>query len=185
MGFNDKDLCCPKHDQMSFALVNKKKVAKLLSPILQRIFNEPNTNKRNRFFVKDVSLEYPLCKGENQYKVIVGFLDCLAEVEIETMESRENCDKEWTKKELMICPIEAKPSMPNPMETMRQINTYREYIGNSCRLRTDYCLFIVWCPTANQELVEVFSNEHIFLTTVSLDSLSSDPLENNNATQGR
>lgn len=135
-----------------------------------------------------LSLEHPVCKGEGRYKAIVGYLDCFLqfrmrfEIESSAFKIRpRNCDDELHKGKRTlyayanIC-IEAKPSLTNPMETLRQIKTYKEFFNtpphDRSQLLHEITYFLLWCPSVDAKMKALFENDPmISVEDITIDSL--------------
>ncbi len=183
MGFDDPDLKCPAHDQMTFALASPTFCLELIGSVANlsdefvggKLVSDWSANlkggglddfleiKQGRVShdmkvdgTTDISkscvpsVEFPINKGDGQYKVVVGFLDCMAKVptegciSIEYMTSKVDCkyvndrrvdvrsdsrhhQRSFCHRASLLFSIEAKPRIENPMEVMRQLKTYREF----------------------------------------------------------
>ena len=58
--------------------------------------------------------------------------------------------------------VEAKPHIPNPMETMRQLKTYRNFFSGR---------ILLWCPEILPTVAKIFRDQEILVATISLNDL--------------
>lgn len=109
MGFMDRDLGSPVHDEMVVWAMSE--VPKVLMKKYPQIAE---------FSIK---LEHPVFASGSSYsyKQIVGFLDIFISVKKFT-KPMDNCPGLWG--------VEVKPSIPSLGELIRQINTYKAHRGS-------------------------------------------------------
>jgi hypothetical protein len=152
---NDPYLKCPKHDEMSFILADPDCAVVLIRDAEPSL--GPCTMLKTR-------LEFPLTKGEGKYEVIVGFIDALAIIEIPLEEEEIEYNQQGCGKIVSVAKryffIEAKPQIPNPMEVLRQLNTYRKFT-------TKRSNFLLWCPAIQPEVAEIFRQQKILISTLA------------------
>ncbi|MDE2469653.1 MAG: hypothetical protein KGL35_13175 [Bradyrhizobium sp.] len=139
IGFEDEDLRSPEHDQMSFFLAstgNFRAVAEdagiKLNQEAWRTWIPADIWEKGR-----VRLEFPITKGSGQYSTIIGYADAVFGVGYP------------------LILIEAKTSIPNPMETLRQLNTYKEFFRGE---------LILWMPGIDENIASIFRSQRIFVS---------------------
>lgn len=115
----------------------------------------------------DVRLEVPVCKGQGEYKVIIGYADAIVSLDLvlecEKLLTYPDCrgghTTETKAESLTISKtilVDAKPSIPNPMETLRQFNTYREHLADVHHL--------LWCPPCPENVKTIFQQQGIYVS---------------------
>ena len=166
MGFVDEDLKCPAHDAMSFALAGKDFSSRLLMDAVR--FKEKFLWK-----VSKIQLEYPIRKGEGKFSTIVGYAD--ARIGIDLYE--HGSDQARRVNEGIF--IEAKPSLPNPMETLRQIKTYKEIMYQETRTHYNSYgkhsflddgidhIWVLWCPGLSEEVASIFRQQGVRTSNIA------------------
>lgn len=143
LGFEDDDLRSPEHDQMSFFLAdpaNFRKIAEDSGLVLHEFFNSSHIPD-NYWELGKVSLEHPITKGKDQYSTIIGYGDAFYGI------SRPSIL------------IEAKTKLQNPMETLRQINTYRQFFSGPV---------ILWFPGIDEKTASIFRSQGIFVSNFKI-----------------
>lgn len=153
----DPDLKCPEHDRMSFLLADPSTWNRLIECVDIPHYRFVGGEK--------ISLEHPITKGEGAYQVIVGFVDALRVYRITVQDP--GYDVAFQSSVAIF--VEAKPKISNPMEVLRQLNTYRKFSGAS--RSGDKPVFLLWCPTIDEKTRQVFSSQGIFVSSLSVEEL--------------
>lgn len=161
----DPDLKCPEHDKMSFMLAMPETWRKLLRREMM-----PDVPGEAEFWLGKICLEYPITKGSGQYQTVIGFADAKCTVNVEIQDEHSRLFRGWnnetwcgttaTARLSKAVIVEAKPKIANPMETLRQLNTYRNFID---------AIFLLWCPTIEEKTKTVFLSQGIFVSTIPVD----------------
>ena len=103
MGFKDPDLTTPEHDKIILWLYNKNNILTMI----KKIYKSPTILDEDKIY--DIKSEYPVVSNYNNF--IIGFIDVVI------FTSEDNFY------------VEVKPKITSFGETLRQINTYRKYLG--------------------------------------------------------
>jgi hypothetical protein len=170
---NDPDLRCAEHDQMSFLLAAGETIKRLCLDagiaFPNALIEDIETPEVTGIQVESY-LEHPITKGKGEYQVIIGFADALCKIKISGVGVQEfykrNCNTETYKekggfvKEFCLL-IEAKPTIINPMEVLRQLKTYRQFISPNTKL-------LLWCPTITQNVAAIFRGQKIYVSRTKL-----------------
>lgn len=153
LGFKDPDLKCPEHDRMSFAMADPEFM-------MQLCYEAWSTWPKGGPQISEIectliSLEHPIVKGDGQYKIIIGYVDAVAQIGyVETWS-----DGSRGKRSRLIV-VEAKPRLENPMETLRQIKTYREFFESR------EPAFLLWCPEISDSQARIFAGQNILVSEI-------------------
>lgn len=149
----DPDLKCPVHDAMSLSLSNETSLKKI-------IYSCNYFLEQDIYFCgfNEVKIEHPVSKGTGKFYKLIGFIDCFCSIKAESRDENYG-----TRRIIKSIIIEAKPVIHNPMEVLRQIKTYKEYL-----LKSDALL---WCPTIIDEYIELFEKQGVYVSKISVDEL--------------
>lgn len=123
------------------------------------------------------TIEYPLIKGDNQYRVTKGFLDLIvharAKIKIPFATLKYPAPKE------IIFEIKKESDFKDVGKIIRQIKEYREYYGKTCKKWESKItkmddniqkIFDIWCVIADKipdKYIKLLEGERIY--TVSLE----------------
>ena len=182
----DPDLKNPKHDQMSFAMVDKDFVREMI--VKSGIYSLEPSSKELRHIdantrcppgietadkgvtVHSVELEVPVLRKWQSGSSVVGFWDAVAEYTTYCRQRNLHCTRgnpdephgefwsEWVDdvSSLRRLYIEAKTSMTNPMEVLRQMKFYQAEIKSGGPM-------LLWCPGIEAEIAKVFRMQNIYV----------------------
>lgn len=144
---NDGQLTTPKHDEMVLELLDPTYIKKLLHKYVVGGFNPSVLNKDEFESVVKIESEVPIVNGYNRF--IIGYWDVVVTIEdlfllpegIWAYKERENMQAtDVDKHPKFRIFIEVKPTIRSFGETLRQLNTYREYVGIDAKY-THVCLY--------------------------------------------
>lgn len=180
---SDPDLKSPQHDRMSFAMTNREFMHKLIVGSgaftegswkidLKHEQNESGycggageEQQSGKLTVHRVQLEVPVLRKWHSGSSTVGFWDAVASATVHETRRSLRCTG---RTEHRIFPsdwsvemrnreyhIEAKTTMLNPMEVLRQVKFYQAEQGARLNI-------IIWCPGMDSLYADAFRGEGIF-----------------------
>jgi hypothetical protein len=149
LGFNDPDKKDPRHDLACRYIGQPEIAGKVLttfnvplhvSKVSQNDF-EFEGEESQTLTLQKASYEWPLSKGDGQYKVTIGFLDVLLRSELAAFSKGRQRSKyyfspwgEWrdvdeTSRSNVVVGVEVKVGEVGAGEIMRQVRLYREHMS--------------------------------------------------------
>ena len=176
---NDGQLTTPKHDEMVLELLDPTYIKKLLNKYAVGGFNPSFLNKDEFERVVKIESEVPIVSGHNRF--IIGYWDIVVTIEglfllpEGVWTYKESGDIQAThvdKHPKFRIFFEVKPTVRSFGETLRQLNTYREYVGTNEKY-THVCLY-----TYDTTFKRAFESQGIAVLTPLDEEVKYTEIEN-------
>jgi hypothetical protein len=181
---SDPDLKSPQHDRMSFAMTNREFMHKLIvgsEAFTEGSWRrEPRHDQgqggycgsageeqqSGKLTVHRVQLEVPVLRKWHSGSSTVGFWDAVASTAVEETRRSLRCSGPRSEHQSLASDwsvemrdrefhIEAKTTMLNPMEVLRQVKFYQAEHGSRLNI-------IIWCPGMDKLYADAFRAEGIW-----------------------
>ena len=118
-----------------------------------------------------MNLEQPIFKGAGQYRVVIGYADAVGTVAfklpgsyVQWQDYGEGTERRVTysdERDHCLAKsylIEAKTTMDNPMDIMRQMKTYGQFFTGR---------LILWCESITDQQKKIFESQQILVSKIS------------------